>query len=69
MKAADLADDVATLKFFMVNHNLNTSDFDKEIGKKSFVSMILNGKRNLTKDHIQKLSQRFCVSPALFFPK
>jgi len=29
--------------------------------------MILNGKRNLTKDHIAKLSARFNVSPALFF--
>jgi len=33
-------------------HIHNKQDFEKEIGKKALVSMILNGKRNLTKDHI-----------------
>jgi len=58
---------VATLKLLMQNHHLTISDFEDEIGKKSLVSMILNGKRNLTKDHVAKLSRRFSVSPALFF--
>jgi len=31
------------------------------------VSMILNGKRNLTKEHITKLSQRFSLNPSAFF--
>jgi integrase len=39
-----------------------------EIGSKSLVSKILNGRgRNLTRDHIAALSKRFSVSPALFF--
>jgi HTH-type transcriptional regulator/antitoxin HigA len=67
IKAAELDDGVSTLKLLMDNHNLKISDFEKEIGKKSLVSMILNGKRNLTKEHIEKLSARFHVTPALFF--
>jgi len=58
---------ITTLRLLMNQHHLTISDFEKEIGKKSLVSMILNGKRNLTKDHISKLSVRFNVSPALFF--
>lgn len=33
----------------------------------SVVSEVLSGKRELTKDHIKRLSERFHVSPALFF--
>ncbi|MDQ6969114.1 MAG: helix-turn-helix domain-containing protein [Mariprofundus sp.] len=59
--------EAATLRLLMNNHHLTPSDLEEEIGKKALVSMILNGKRNLTKDHISKLSVRFNVSPALFF--
>lgn len=38
-----------------------------EIGSKSVVSRVLSGERNLTKKHIQALSQRFGISPAVFF--
>jgi len=67
IKASALDDGVSTLKLLMDNHHLNMSDFEQEIGKKSLVSMILNGKRNLTKEHIEKLAARFSISPALFF--
>lgn len=33
----------------------------------SIVSEVLNGKRELTKDHIRRLSERFNISPELFF--
>jgi HTH-type transcriptional regulator/antitoxin HigA len=33
----------------------------------SVVSEVLSGKRELTKDHIKRLSERFHVSPAVFF--
>jgi len=66
-KADDMDGGISTLRLLMNNHGLTISDFEKEIGKKALVSMILNGKRNLTKDHIAKLSVRFNVSPALFF--
>lgn len=38
-------------------------------GHESAVSGILNGKRPLSKTHILRLSERFKVSPALFFPR
>jgi HTH-type transcriptional regulator/antitoxin HigA len=57
----------AMLRLLMNHHGLNTSDFKEEIGPKSSVSMICNEKRSLTKEHIEKLSKRFVVSPALFF--
>lgn len=66
-KADGMDSGIATLRLLMNNHGLSISDFEKEIGKKALVSMILNGKRNLTKDHIAKLSARFNVSPVLFF--
>lgn len=58
---------VATLKVLMDQHNLNTKDFQGEIGKKSIVSQILKGRRNLTRRHITNLASRFGVSPGLFF--
>jgi HTH-type transcriptional regulator/antitoxin HigA len=36
-------------------------------GTASVVSEVLSGKRELSKAHIVKLSDRFHVSPALFF--
>lgn len=63
----DKLSDVAILKVLMEQHELGVSDLP-EIGSKSLVSKILNGKgRNLTKDHILLLSKRFGVSPAVFF--
>jgi HTH-type transcriptional regulator/antitoxin HigA len=58
---------IATLKLLMEQHNLGVADLP-EIGSKSLVSKILNKKgRTLTKAHIVALSNRFGVSPALFF--
>lgn len=66
-KASALDGGAATLKLLMDSHDLKPSDFEEEIGKKSLVSMVLSGKRSLTKTHIEKLAERFKVSPALFF--
>ena len=55
------------LRVLIDQHDLTVSDLQDEIGSKSLVSMILSGKRNLTKEHIQRLSQRFHISPSLFF--
>ena len=59
-------DDVATLKLIMEQHQLGIADLP-EVGSKTLISKILNHKRNLTKNHIEALSKRFGVSPALFF--
>ena len=57
---------VATLKVIMEQHELGVADLP-EIGSKSLVSRILNGERRLTRNHIEALSRRFNINPALFF--
>lgn len=58
--------DVAMLRLLMEQYDLGVADFP-EIGDKSLISKILSRKRSLTKQHIQKLSKRFNISPVLFF--
>ena len=58
---------ISMLRHLMSQYKLTVSNFQNEIGSKSLVSMILNSKRNLTKEHIMKLSKRFNISPSLFF--
>ena len=58
---------VATLRLLMSQYQLGGSDLP-EIGSKSLVSKILNQcGRQLTRQHIAALSERFEISPALFF--
>jgi len=58
---------VSTLRLLMDQHDLGVADLP-EIGSKSLVSKILNERdRQLTRQHIEALSQRFNISPALFF--
>ena len=58
---------VSALRLLMEQHGLGVNDL-LEIGSKSYVSKILNGRdRQLTRHHIEALSRRFQVSPALFF--
>lgn len=58
---------VSTLRLLMDQYSLGAAGLREEIGSKSLVSMILSGQRALTKDHIAKLSDRFGISPAVFF--
>ena len=57
---------ITTLRVIMEQHNLGVADLP-EIGSKSLVSRILSGERRLTRNHIEALSKRFNISPALFF--
>lgn len=57
---------VALLKMLMEQHGLGVADLP-EIGGKSLISRILNGERSLTRNHIEALSKRFDINPALFF--
>lgn len=59
-------DGVAVLRLLMDQHGLTGSDLP-ELGSKSLVSKILKGERSLTRRHIEALSQRFGISPTLFF--
>lgn len=66
-RITSLDDGVAVLRTLMDQYDLKAEDLKNELGSKSLVSMILNGSRNLTRDHIQALSERFNISPAVFF--
>jgi HTH-type transcriptional regulator/antitoxin HigA len=51
----------------MKANSLRQKDLVDVFGTESVVSEVLNGKRELNKDHIKRLSARFDVSPELFF--
>lgn len=55
------------LRFLMEQHNLLQKDLADVFGTPSIVSEVLNGKRELNKQQIARLSARFNVSPELFF--
>ena len=48
------------------NH-LKQKDLAPIFDSEGVVSEVLSGKRDLNKHHIEKLSERFNVSPAVFF--
>ena len=56
------------LGFLMEQHDLGQYDLAKELGGQPVVSQILRGKRRLTREHIERLSKRFGVMPATFYP-
>lgn len=66
-RIANLDSGASMLRLLMDQYQLKMSDFKNEIGVKSVVSMIVNEKRKLTAMHIKRLSDRFNISPALFF--
>ena len=55
------------IRHLMEAHKLRQKDLVDVFGTESIVSDVLNGKRDLTKEHIRRLSTRFHVSPAVFF--
>ena len=57
---------VGNLKFLMEQHNMSSSDLGRLLGNRSLGSRILNGHRNLSKEHIRKLSKHFHVNPSVF---
>jgi HTH-type transcriptional regulator/antitoxin HigA len=56
------------LRFLIERHGLKQRDLAQELGGESVVSEVLSGKRRLNTAHIEQLSKRFHVSPAVFFP-
>jgi HTH-type transcriptional regulator/antitoxin HigA len=55
------------LRFLLDSNGLTQRDLIAELGSESTVSLILSGKRPLTRNHIARLSERFHVSPSVFF--
>jgi HTH-type transcriptional regulator/antitoxin HigA len=54
------------LKYLMEEHDLKQADLP-EVGSQGVISEILNGRRELNTRQIKLLSERFSVSPAVFF--
>jgi HTH-type transcriptional regulator / antitoxin HigA len=61
------ASPVDVLRNLMDAHDLKQSDMVDLFGSKGIASEVLSGKRDLSKTHIQRLSERFHVSPEVFF--
>ena len=59
-------DPIETLKFLLEANNMNRSDLGHLLGSRSLGSLIMNRKRELSKNHIRILSERFSVNPSLF---
>lgn len=55
------------LEFMMAQHGLRQTDLVSELGSQTTVSLILRGKRKMTREQIEKISKRFHISPAVFF--
>ncbi|HAN76144.1 MAG TPA: transcriptional regulator [Planktothrix sp. UBA8402] len=60
---------VELLKSLIEDNGLRQKDLVSIFKTESIVSDILNGKRELTKRHIEELAEFFHVSPAVFFPR
>ena len=63
------ASPVEVLRTLMDANDLRQKDLVPIFGSESIVSEVLHKKRALNKNHIEKLSKRFRVSPAVFFSR
>ncbi len=55
------------LDLLMDQHSLKQKDLLDVFGTPSIISEVLSGKRDLSKEHIRRLSARFHLSTELFF--
>jgi len=62
------AEPIDVLRFLLEQNELSQRDIAPELGSESTVSLVLSGKRELNRAHIARLSERFNVSPSVFFP-
>ena len=58
---------IEVLLELMESNDLKQKDLADVFGAESTVSAVINGKRDMTREHIKRLSERFNVSPAVFF--
>lgn len=61
------ASPIEVLRALMDANNLRQKDLVSIFGSEGIVSEVLHKKRALNKNHIEKLSKRFQISPAVFF--
>ena len=60
-------DPLTMLKVVMQESGMTQADLGRLLGNRALASLILHGRRHLSKSHIRKLADHFKVSPALFF--
>jgi len=65
--AFEAASAIDVLHELMLANNLKQKDLVDIFATPSIVSEVLRGKRQLTTEHIRRLSRRFHVSPEVFF--
>jgi HTH-type transcriptional regulator/antitoxin HigA len=61
------ASPIDVLRTLIEANDLRQKDLAVIFGSESIVSEVLHGKREINRNHIEKLSKRFNVSPAVFF--
>jgi HTH-type transcriptional regulator / antitoxin HigA len=61
------ANPIEVLRELMESNDLKQKDLVDVFGTESTVSAVLKGKRDMTREHIKRLSERFHVSPEVFF--
>ncbi len=61
------ASPLEVIAFLMEQHGLKQKDLADVFGTPSIVSEVMSGKRELNKQQIKRLSERFHVSPEMFF--
>ena len=61
------ASPLEVVAFLMDQHGLKQKDLVDVFGAPSIVSEVMRGKRELNKEQIRRLSERFHVSPEMFF--
>jgi HTH-type transcriptional regulator/antitoxin HigA len=63
---AQQRDPLSMLKYLMQESGMTQAELGRLLGNRALASLILNGRRQLSKSHIRKLADHFKVSPALF---
>ena len=58
---------IELLKALLEDHDMSASDLGRLLGNRALGSLILNGKRELSKAHIRKLADHFALDPGAFF--
>ncbi len=61
------ASPLEVIQFLMDQHGLKQKDLVDVFGAPSIVSEVMRGRRDLNKEQIRRLSDRFHVSPEVFF--
>ena len=57
---------IEAVRYLMEQNDMTVADLGRVLGNKTAASLVLSGKRELSKAHIRKLSARFKVDAGLF---